>query len=155
MSKALKELVANTAPAPSQVESKPSIEQTCQEYADLDVQFKALAAQISRVKKRLKAEMAKLTDPAVPVVHQDEKGNQVDRLLCLEIRQSKSFDLEAAEETLSKKELSKLEPFIKTERSLQLKAAEELIDMSKFQKFIETTETESLNFRKLKEDEEE
>lgn len=63
---------------------------------------------------------------------------------------SEKFDLEAAEETLAQKELKKLEPYIKVSRSLDLKAAANLIDMTKFKKFIQKKESVQIRFKKAK-----
>lgn len=145
----VKEVVARTSHAKTEPPRK-SIQSAAQELADLDVEAEALDGRIAQLKKQLKADLGKLpeSERKVPVLRDGVEEN-----LCLESGSVESFDWESAKETLSKTELKKLLPFVKTTEKLELAAASKLVDMTKYKKFVDVRPTAALQFRKPKAEE--
>ena len=136
--------VKAAAPAELPV-SDEAVIQTALEYQEMKADLERVTANVSKLGDFLKKHLPAIDGKAIEV--SDGKI-----LYLCEPDPSKSFDLEAAEETLAKDVLKMLSPFIKTTRELKLDAAEKLIDMTPFKKFIvKKPNSPSLRFKDKKE----
>lgn len=145
MPKALKEVVASTRPA---VAEPPRLESAAREYAESKVQLELIEARMKELRGDLEKGLSKLADPEISVTYSDAEGKPRTEVLYLCPTESKSFDLEAAREMLSKGELEKLKPFIAVVEKFELKSAEKLIDLTRFQKFIAVKKGIQIRFKK-------
>lgn len=122
-----------------------AVHQSAIAYQAMKTDETRVATELKKLNDFLKKHLPGFDGKAVEV-------NDGKILYLCEPEPSRSFDLDAAQETLSKAVFEKLEPFIKTTKRLELESAEKLIDMTAFKKFIvEKPNSASLRFKDKKE----
>lgn len=126
-----------------------ALESDAREYAELKVKLEQISDGMNILRERLEKSLAEQPDSEVEVTYLNGKGNEVTEVLYLCPMESKSLDWDSAKETLSKGELKVLKPFVSVVEKFEIKAAERLIDLSRFRKFIKVKKAIQLRFKKL------